>query len=146
MVVIRGCYLPEELYYDVEKQVWARPLGEEGVLVGMTDMAQKLAGKILYATVKKAGKVIERGKSAATIETEKWVGPLPLPLTGELVEANELLKADPTLINRDPYGRGWIIRIRPTRLEAELGELLTGTAAIEAYRKKMEAEEISCER
>lgn len=146
MVVIRGCDLPEELYYDVEKHVWAKPLGAEGVLVGMTDIAQKLAGKILYATVKKAGKVIERGKSAATIETEKWVGPLPLPLTGELVEANELLKADPTLINQDPYGRGWVIRIKPTKLEAELGELLTGTAAIEAYRKKMEAEAITCEK
>lgn len=145
MAIIQGCYLPEELYYDVENHVWVQLLPGGDALVGMTDVAQKLAGKILYVTPKKVGKSFARGKSAATIETEKWVGPLPMPLSGEIAEVNGELKSNPTLINQEPYKAGWILKLRPNQPAEEMKKLLTGQAAIEAYRKKMEAENITCE-
>lgn len=139
----QGCKFPEDVYYWVDKHVWARPEGDE-VVVGMTDPAQKMAGKILYVSPKKVGRSVTRGESVGTVESGKYVGPVPTPVTGEIVAVNEALKKQGSIVNDDPYGAGWVARIRPAQLEAELREMLTGEAAVEAYRKKLEAENLSC--
>ncbi len=143
MAEVKGCRLPEDVYYWVEKHVWARVEGDE-VVVGMTDPAQKLAGKILYVNPKKPGKAVEKGQSVGTVESAKYVGPVPAPVTGEVVAVNDRVKADGSVVNNDPYGAGWVARLRPADLASELEGLLTGDVAVAAYRAKLEADNISC--
>lgn len=148
MAKIRGCELPEDLYYDPEKHIWAKPLEGGIVRVGMTTIAGKLAGGKLNAVTVRAkniGAEIPAGKSVATVESSKYVGPVPAPITGVLKRSNEKLAADPNLSIKDPYGEGWIAELEATRWEAERGGLLTGPAGLEAYKAKLEAENISCE-
>ena len=141
---VRGCNLPEDLYYLVERHVWARPEADGLVTVGMTDVAQHMAGKIIVVTPKAPGRSLARGKSAGTLESGKWVGAVPSPVSGEIVAVNPDLKADPSLVNRDPYGAGWIIRLRPGDWEGEKQDLSTGAEGVEAYRRFMEKEGLEC--
>jgi glycine cleavage system H protein len=140
----RGCAIPGELLYDVERHVWVRLEGDEAVL-GMTDVAQTIGGKLVHVTWKAPGRLVPRGRSLAVIESAKWVGPFPSPLTGEIVANNEAAFAQDVLIaNRDPYGEGWLVRVRPTQLAEERGDLLDGDAAFERYREVIDAEQITC--
>lgn len=144
MAKVNDCNIPEELYYNVEKHVWARIEGDGTVTIGITDVAQHMAGKILYANVKKPGKTLEQGRSAATIESGKFVGPVPAPVTGEIIAVNEALAKNAALLNSDPYGEGWIAKMRASNLEGEKGGLLTGAAAVNAYKARMERENLGC--
>jgi glycine cleavage system H protein len=148
MAKIRGCELPDDLYYHAEKHIWAKPLEGGIVRVGMTTIAGKLSGGKLNAVTVRAkniGAEIPAGKSVATVESSKYVGPVPAPVTGVLKRANDKLAADPNLAIKDPYGEGWIAELEATRWEAEKAGLLNGPAGLEAYRAKLEAEGISCE-
>lgn len=138
MATVLGCYIPENLYYNVENNVWAR-LREDGlVVVGMTAYACSLSGVIVSFTAKKVGKQVGRDKSCATVESGKWVGPVKAPVSGEVVEINQEVSADPSLINDDPYGQGWLLLIRPEDWLAESVHLLTGEEAIRAYETRMQ--------
>lgn len=143
---VRGCVLPLDLHYDVSENTWVR-LHEDGTAtVGMTDVAQNLAGELLHAKPKKVGALRKRGKPVATVESSKWVGPVKSPITGEVIEVNEELSTDATVVNRSPYKNGWIVRMQPTNLEEELQSLLTGQPAVDAYRERIEKEDIkACE-
>lgn len=144
MALVNGCEIPEELYFDQPMEVWVR-LEEGGtVVLGMTDPAQTRAGRLVRITPKKAGKVLRRGDTAAIAESAKWLGPFPTPLTGELLEANPAVLADANLVNRDVYGRGWIVRLRPLRLDEELPLLVTGEEAVRRYREVLEREGLYC--
>jgi len=103
VAVVNDCNLPENLYYIVDKHVWAR---RDGALltVGMTDVAQNMAKTIIAVTPKAAGKAVKKGRNIATVESGKWVGPVPAPVSGEIAEVNENLATTPGLINSDPYG------------------------------------------
>jgi len=101
----RGCVVPEDLLYDVGLHVWVRLDGDAGdtAVLGMTDVAQTMGGRIVQVSWKKTGRSYARGRSLAVIESAKWVGPFPTPLTGELVEVNEPgFAADIAIANRDP--------------------------------------------
>jgi glycine cleavage system H protein len=144
MAVYKACEIPEELTYDVDYDVWVR-LEEDGtVTLGMTDPAQARCGRIVNITFKAVGKALRRGQSAAIIESAKWVGPFPTPLTGILVAVNEEFRKDILVANKDPYGRGWFVRLRPTMFEAERGFLVEGPAAVEAYRRKIDELGVHC--
>src|SRR5207244_12765270 len=96
----------------VGNHVWASH--EDGVVtVGLTDVAQNLAKGILSVSPKKVGRRVDAGKSVATVESSKWVGPVPSPVNGEIVEINETAVADPGILNREPYGGGEIANVRP---------------------------------
>lgn len=147
MSEVNGCLLPDDLWYWPEKHVWVRGPEEDGtVLVGMTDVAQNLAGKIVVCNLKAAGKVLAQGKSAGTLESGKWVGSIPTPVAGEVVAINEAVKKSPHIVNDDPYGDGWLIRVRPTDWEAGQAALVHGPEGIEAYRARLDAEGIHCQR
>jgi glycine cleavage system H protein len=143
VAVVNNCNLPDDLYYIVEKHVWARRDGDL-VTVGMTDVAQNLAKTIISVTLKAAGKSIKKGRSVATVESGKWVGPVPAPVGGEIAEVNENLRATPGLINSDPYGDGWVARLRADNWEADAADLVTGADGVEAYRRFLDAEGIAC--
>ena len=145
MTNVRGCNIPEELYYWIEKHVWVRDDGDDVLTLGITDPAQHLASRVVAVTTKKVGKALERGQSVATVESGKWVCPVPTPVNGEVIEVNEALAREPTLVNTDPYGAGWICRLRASLWSVQRSELHTGTHAVEAYRAFLEAEGISCE-
>jgi glycine cleavage system H protein len=103
--------IPDDLKYHAE-HMWAKV--EEGlVLVGITDFAQKLAGDIVYVDMPMEGDEVTKDKPFGTVETGKWVGKLYAPVTGEVVEYNEEVEDDALIINEDPYGEGWIIKIEP---------------------------------
>lgn len=145
MTQVRGCQIPEELYYWVEKHVWLRDDGDEVLTIGVTDPAQHLAARVVAITTKKVGRTVERGQSVATIESGKWVGPVPSPVNGDIIAVNEALAANPTLVNSDPYGDGWVVRIKATVWSVQRSELHTGSHAVESYRAFLEAEGIACD-
>ena len=143
MAVVNNCDLPEDLYYVVEKHVWARQDGDL-VTVGMTDVAQNLAKTIIAVTPKAPGRTVAKGRNIATVESGKWVGPVPAPVSGEIVEVNAALATSPALINTDPYGDGWVARLRPADWDAEAADLASGPDGIEAYRQFLDDEGIVC--
>lgn len=145
MAQVRGCNVPEDRYYWVEKHAWARPEADGTVTIGITDVAQRLAKGIINATPKDIGRTVQKGKSAGTLESGKWVGPVTSPITGEIVEINEAAKAKPSLINEDPYGQGWFVRVKPADWSGESTALVTGDAAVSAYQQFMEAQNLSFE-
>jgi glycine cleavage system H protein len=144
MTEVRGCLIPEELYYWIEKHVWVRDEGDDVVTIGITDPAQHLAARVVAVTTKKVGKFLERGQSVATVESGKWVGPVPTPATGVVVEVNGALAGEPTLVNSDPYGAGWVVKLKATLWTVQRAELHTGSHAVEEYRLFLEREGISC--
>jgi glycine cleavage system H protein len=144
MATLHNCNLPDELYYLVEKHVWLRPSGDGPVTVGIGDVAQSLAGPIVSCTPKKAGRAVPKGQSVATIESSKWVGPMPAPVAGEIVEVNEMVRRDPGLLNRDPYGEGWLVRLKPSSWDADRAGLAPGPEGLEAYRAFLESQGIQC--
>ncbi len=147
MTTVRGCDLPEDLYYLVEKHVWAKPLENGVVRVGITAVAAKLSGGKLAALTVKAkniGQEIVQAKSLATIESSKFVGPVPAPISGVVLRGNEVLASDPNIAISDPYGAGWVAEIQASNWEVEKGTLASGAAGVAAYQAKLEAENISC--
>ncbi|HVN54834.1 MAG TPA: hypothetical protein VMT46_10935 [Anaerolineaceae bacterium] len=147
MANVRGCNLPDDLYYLVEKHVWAKPMEGGVVRVGITSVAAKLSGGKLAAITVKAkniGQEVKQAKSIATVESSKFVGPVPAPVTGILLRANEKLASDPNLAVSDPYGEGWVAEMQASDWEAEKDSLAIGAAGIAAYQAKLEAENITC--
>ena len=141
---VNGCNIPDDLYYWPEKHVWARLESDGTVTVGITDVAQNLAKRFISCTIKKTTKPLEKGKSVATVESGKWVGPVPLPVAGEIVASNDAAAKTPSTINDDPYGAGWIARIKPTNWEADRVALVTGAEGVAAYQRFLDAEGIKC--
>lgn len=145
MVVIEGCNFPEEGFlYDIEDQMWVRFDDDGNITSGLSDIGQHIAGNLLYIKPKKLGSGLKKGKRVAIIESGKYVGPINAPLSGELIEVNQSVIEDASLVNRDPYGEGWVIRIKPDKLEKERSSLLAGRAAIDALRQKMSREDWDC--
>ena len=139
---VRGCVLPLSLHYSVGDHTWVRLEDDGSAAVGMTDVAQNLAGPLLHAKPKRAGATRKKGKPVATVESSKWVGPVKSPMTGEIIAINEELASDATIVNSSPYEGGWIVKMKPSDFDAEMAELLTGDAAVEAYRVRIETEDI----
>jgi glycine cleavage system H protein len=145
--VYHGCWVPPDLAYDVERDVWARFEEDGTVTLGMTDLAQTKAGKLVSIVFKAPGKVLRGGQSAATIESAKWVGPFPTPLSGEIVANNEeTFGKDILIANRDPYGAGWLVRMRPAALEEERSRLVPGREAFAAIRQRIDHDQVRCYR
>ena len=148
MTIVRGCYLPEDLYYLIEKHVWAKPMGEGVIRVGITSVAGKLSGGKLAAITVKAkniGQEVKQAKSIATVESSKFVGPVPAPITGVLIKANDKLAADPNIAISDPYGEGWVAEMQATDWDGEKALLVTGSEGVTAYQAKLTADNITCE-
>ncbi|MHA1264757.1 MAG: glycine cleavage system protein H [Candidatus Helarchaeota archaeon] len=124
MVKVGEYELPDDLYY-YEQHTWAKVEGDL-VRVGLDTIGLARAGKIVFIRVKK-GKTINKGKTFGTAEAGKGVIPLYAPITGEIVESNpKVNKRDVAALNEDPYGEGWIVKMKPSNLDAELKELKHG--------------------
>ena len=117
--------VPAELKYTKEPE-WIRVEGEEAV-VGITDYAQSQLGDIVFVECETVGDALEAGETFGTIEAVKTVSDLYLPVAGEVLEFNEELEGEPELVNKDPYGKGWIVKIKISD-ETELDGLLNADA------------------
>ena len=117
--------VPEELKYTKEHE-WIRVEGEEAV-VGITDYAQSQLGDIVFVECETVGDALEAGETFGTVEAVKTVSDLYLPVAGEVLEFNEELEGEPELVNKDPYGKGWIVKIKISD-ETELDGLLNADA------------------
>ena len=112
---------PNELKYTADHE-WVRINGNEAV-IGITDFAQSELGEIVYVDVDTEGEKVERNEVFGSIEAVKTVSDLMMPMTGEVLEVNEELEDAPELVNEDPYGKGWIIKVAIAN-PAEADELL----------------------
>ena len=119
---------PTNVKYTSEHE-WIRLEGEEGY-VGITDYAQDQLGDIVFVDVPTEGETLAKGEAFGSIEVVKTVSDLFIPIGGEVVEVNSALEDNPELVNKDPYGEGWLIKIKPTDV-AEMNDLLDA----EAYQK-----------
>ena len=117
--------VPAELKYTKEHE-WIRVEGEEAV-VGITDYAQSQLGDIVFVECETVGDALEAGETFGTVEAVKTVSDLYLPVAGEVLEFNEELEGEPDLVNKDPYGKGWIVKIKISD-ETELDGLLNADA------------------
>lgn len=140
MATVKGCSFPDDLYYNVDNNVWARREADGTVTLGMTAYAAALAGQIVSCTPKKVGRSVDKDKSACTVESGKWVGPVKAPVAGEVVAINDAIGAKPATINADPYGSGWMVRLKPANWDGDSAALVTGGAIVAAFEAKMNAE------
>lgn len=143
MPSVRGCHLPDDLLYDVDNHIWFRELGDGRVKLGMTTVATALAGEIVAFTPKKAGRTVEQGKSCATIESGKWVGPAKSVAAGEIIEVNDALVAKPKIANEDPYEAGWMVVLAPDDWAGAKVALTPGGQVGPKYEAKMDADGFS---
>jgi glycine cleavage system H protein len=117
---------PRKLLYSPDG-LWI--LEEEGLFrIGMSDFIQQRNGDIAFATLRPAGTVLSAGDEIAGIETVKVNLSLPSPMKGKLVEVNASLQESPELINQEPYGKGWMVVIKPENLERDRLALMTAEA------------------
>lgn len=140
MPSVRGCHLPDDLLYDVDNHIWFREVGDGRVKLGMTTIATAMAGELVAVTPKKVGRSVKPGKSCATIESGKWVGPAKTAAGGEVIEINEALVEQPSIANSDPYDAGWLIVLQPEDWDAVKPTLTPGSAVAGPYEAKMEAD------
>ena len=116
---------PDNLRYTSEHE-WIRVEGDEA-FVGITDYAQSELGEIVFIDVPTLGETVGQGEVFGSIEAVKTVSDLNMPVSGEVLEINGALDAQPELVNNDPYGEGWIIRIA-VKDAAELDSLMDAKA------------------
>jgi glycine cleavage system H protein len=143
MAVVRGCDLPDDLLYDVDNNIWYRDNGDGTVTLGMTTVAAAMAGPLVAFTPKRAGRPVEAGKSCATVESGKWVGPAKIAFSADVVAINEALVANPKLAGADPYGEGWMVKVKPADWAAGRAGLTPGTAVAAPYEAKMDADKFA---
>ena len=111
--------------YDEEHE-WVRVEGDEGV-IGISDYAQDALSDIVYVELPEVGDVFDKGDVLAVVESVKAASDVYMPVTGEILEINELLEDSPEIVNQDPYGEAWLVRITIAD-PAELDDLLDAGA------------------
>lgn len=119
---------PDNVKYSSDHE-WVKTEGDVAY-VGITDFAQEELGEIVYVDVATEGETLEKGEVFGSIEAVKTVSDLMMPIGGEVLEINAQLDDEPELVNKDPFGKGWIIKVS-VKDEAELSDLMTA----EAYKK-----------
>jgi glycine cleavage system H protein len=115
--------IPEDLRYTKEHE-WIMVEAEK-CRIGITDYAQKSLHEVVYVDLPTVGKLLTQKGAFGTVESVKAVSELYSPVSGEIMERNEKLVQSPELVNQDPYGAGWIVIVKPSRLDDDMKALLT---------------------
>jgi glycine cleavage system H protein len=140
MVDINPKNLPEELYYNSD-HAWARVEKDGTVKVGMHYYYSESAGETTYIDLPFEGDDISQGETCGKIQSAKWVGKIVSPVSGEIIQVNEELEDEPTLINTSPYDRGWIMVVKPSNLDEDLKNLHHGDEVVTWVKKELEEAE-----
>ncbi|HUL56697.1 MAG TPA: glycine cleavage system protein H [Usitatibacter sp.] len=136
MTKVRGFEFPDDLWYLVEQDTWARREADGLVTVGITSLGAHISGEFIEFVAKPLGTAIERDRSIGALEMSKVIRSARSPVAGTLVEVNAKVRASPGLINADPYGEGWLARLRPAAWDEDVARLVAGGAvgaAVEDY-------------
>ena len=118
--------IPSELKY-LDSHEWARVEADGTVTIGISDHAQEALGDLVFVEVPEVGKALKKGNAAAVVESVKAASDVYSPISGEVIAANETLGSAPELVNQDPYGQGWLYKIKPSNQD-ELSQLLDSQA------------------
>ena len=127
--------IPDDLRY-AKTHEWARREDDGTITLGITDHAQEMLGDLVYVELPEPGRTLSAEEEVAVVESVKAASDIYSPLAGEVTEVNEALSESPELINNDPYGDGWMIRVKPDD-ESDWEALLDA----DAYREIAESEE-----
>ena len=115
--------VPENLYYTKEHE-WLK-IEDDTATIGITDYAQKSLHEIVFVDLPEIKRKVRQMEPIGTVESVKAVSEIYTPISGEIMEVNKELNEKPELVNQDPYGKGWIAKIRPENLDNEIKNLLT---------------------
>ncbi len=137
-------HFPKDRHYDRANHMWAQKDPDNGrVLVGMDALGVESLGDLAYIALPLAGERIGRGKASGTLEAAKMTGELITPVSGTVIKRNEDVLRNPSLVNRDCYGKGWLLAIEPADWKTESAELIHGDAIepwgkaqVERYRQQ----------
>ena len=132
--------VPDHLLYDMTHDMWVRREGDE-VVIGASAFGIFLAGEIIAFTAKPKGAEVERGRGLGTVECAKTVLAVHAPVSFVLLEANEVAEERPSILNRDPYTAGWMVRGRAAAWEAECDQLVDA-ASYRANVRRIEPEAV----
>lgn len=135
MANVEGYNLPDELYYHKE-HMWVKKEGDI-VRVGINDFSQKLAGELSFIELPETDSDAEADQVIGSFETGKWMGKIYAPISGSVAEVNSALEDDPTLINTDPYGKGWIYTMKPADA-SQIEALMHGDSAASWLKTEIE--------
>lgn len=135
MAEIQGYQMPDDLYYHKE-HMWVKKEGDV-VRVGINDFSQKLAGELSFIELPDEGTEAGADEVIGSYETGKWMGKIYAPVAGEVTEKNSELEDDPTLVNSDPYGKGWLYTMKPADMGA-VEELMHGDAVADWLKAEAE--------
>jgi glycine cleavage system H protein len=139
---IKNCLFADDVLYDTERNVWARFEGDNAVL-GVDTVLAWLSGPLTSVSFKDVGTMIEKGKSLGSTEGPRHFDTVRSPLTGRITEVNSLLKENPKLLNQDPYGLGWFVKLEPLKPD-EKKELLAIGPAKSALEGKIDQFKVRC--
>jgi len=134
MVKVGAYEVPEGLYYSKDFE-WIKVEGDK-IRMGVTDYAQKSLREIVYAELPSAGGEVKQGEPYGTVESVKAVSDLIAAATGTIEEVNDEAQSKPELLNEDPYGKGWLLVVKPANLQAELANLMNFDAAVEWHKSQ----------
>lgn len=129
MAQVEKFYFPDDLYYEPEEHLWAK-IESDIIRIGMDQLGQEAAGTIVHIKIPLVEKLLRKKDNFGLLEAGKFVGPLKMPIDGRIVAVNQRVLDQPDLVNRDPYGEGWLILVRPENLAENVGGLLYGEEAI----------------
>ncbi len=131
--------LKEDLYYWPRNLSWAKIEAPNRVRIGLSDVAAKAVGEIVFIRFRPIGTTVKQGQPIAVIESAKWVGPIESPVSGKIIEVNNELRKNIKLIINDPYGAGWVAVVEPSNIDEDLKNLIRGSdpKAIEWYREQI---------
>ena len=127
--------VPADLKYTKSHE-WVRTLADGTVEVGISDHAQHALGDLVFVEVPEAGRAVKAGEPCAVVESVKAASDVYAPLTGEVAAGNPRLSAEPETVNTDPYGEGWLLRLRPASGALAAAALMSAAD----YQKLLEAE------
>ena len=134
MVKVDGNEVPEGLYYSKDF-AWVK-IEEDKIRMGITDFAQKSLREIVFAELPNVGGEVKQGEPYGTIESVKAVSDLVAGISGTIDQVNEEVKSKPETLNEDPFGKGWLLVVKPLDLQTELANLMDFNAAVEWHKNQ----------
>ncbi len=134
MVKVDGNEVPEGLYYSKDF-AWVK-IEEDKIRMGITDFAQKSLREIVFAELPNVGGEVKQGEPYGTVESVKAVSDLVAGISGTIEQVNEEVKSKPETLNEDPFGKGWLVVVKPLDLQTELANLMDFNAAVEWHKSQ----------
>lgn len=137
MAIVRGFEFPDALHYLLQHDTWVRLDSDGTATIGITPLGAHISGSFIEFMPKPVGSAIDRDRALGMLEMSKVIRSARSPITGVLLEVNQRVRAEPSLINTDSYGDGWLVRMQPTDWDGESRLLVTGDALVAAVEEYM---------